>query len=105
MAVVGTARAPTDVRPSLTRAASTPIAGTLIRTGVRRAAGGAVVAGPPGAEAVLTAFGVDVGESDSIADGAVVIAEGEPPAIAIRLAAAQATPRVVSRRVAGPTRR
>jgi hypothetical protein len=105
MALVGTARAPADVRPSLTRGASTPIAGTRIRMGVTRASGGAVVAGAPGVEVELTAGGVDVAESDPIADGAVVTAEGEQPATAIRLAAAQATPRVVSRRVAVPTRR
>lgn len=110
---------------------STPIAGTLIRTGVRRAAGGAVVAGPRGAEAAgavvagprgveaggavvagprgveaeIAARGLAVGEFAPVAEGAVVTAEGEQPAMAIMLAAAQATPGVVSRRVAEPTRR
>ncbi|HEY5115229.1 MAG TPA: hypothetical protein VIJ00_06875 [Nakamurella sp.] len=56
-------------------------------------------------EAEIAARGLAVGEFAPVAEGAVVTAEGEQPAMAIMLAAAQATPGVVSRRVAEPTRR
>jgi hypothetical protein len=129
MALVGTARAPSDVRPSLTRLALTPIAGTLIRTGVSRdvplfgltlgaeVALRGVVAGPGVADADI-AVAVAVAAFAPAGDGAAEVvalapaAEGagvtvgcEHPAMEIAAAATDATPRVASRRDVVPIRR